>query len=71
MPVPHCGRVANTRSRIELGWVLPAAQTAADWPPRGSGAAAPQGALRAIDPCGAAAILADLRSAPQAAAVSA
>jgi hypothetical protein len=39
--------------------------------PRGNGAAAPQGALRAIDPCGAAALLADLRSAPPAAAISA
>ena len=35
----------------------------------GSGAATPQGALRAIDPCGAAAILTDLRSAPPAAAI--
>src|SRR6266508_3570 len=40
-------------------------------PPRGSGAAAPSGALRAIDPYGAAAFLADLRSAPPAAAISA
>jgi hypothetical protein len=39
-------------------------------PRRGSGAAAPQGALRAIDPRGAAAILADLRSAPPTAAFS-
>src|SRR5215208_6854406 len=38
-------------------------------PPRGSGAAAPSGALRAIDPCGTAAFLADLRSAPPAAAI--
>ena len=38
---------------------------------RGSGVAAPQGALRAIDPCGAAAILADLRSAPPEAAIRA
>ena len=37
-------------------------------PPRGSGAAAPQGALRAIDPYGASAFLADLRSAPPSAA---
>ena len=40
-------------------------------PPRGSGAAAPQGALRAIDPCDAAAILADRRSAPPTAAIPA
>jgi hypothetical protein len=38
-------------------------------PLRGSGAAAPGGALRAIDPCGAAAFLADLRSAPPSAAI--
>jgi hypothetical protein len=35
----------------------------------GSGAARPSGALRAIDPCGTAAFLADLRSAPRAAAI--
>jgi hypothetical protein len=40
-------------------------------PLRGSGAARPQGALRAIDPCGRRAFLADLRSAPPAAAISA
>jgi hypothetical protein len=38
-------------------------------PPWGNGAAAPQGALRAIDPYDAAAILADLRSAPPSAAI--
>src|SRR5688572_1122073 len=40
-------------------------------PPRGSGAAAPGGALRAIDSDDAAAILADLRPAPPLAAISA
>jgi hypothetical protein len=39
-------------------------------PPRGSGAAAPGGALRVIDPYGASAFLADLRPAPPAAAIS-
>ena len=45
-----------------------AAKTAADWPPWGSGAAAPSGALRAIDSSTRSAILADLRPAPPAAA---
>jgi hypothetical protein len=40
-------------------------------PPRGSGAAAPRGALRAIDPCGRRAFLAALRPAPPSAAISA
>jgi hypothetical protein len=45
--------------------------TAAHGPRQGSGARLPQGALRAIDPYGAAAFLADLRPAPPAAAIHA
>jgi hypothetical protein len=45
--------------------------TAGHAPLGGSGAAAPSGALRAIDSYGAAAFLADLRSAPPAAAIPA
>ena len=45
-----------------------AAGCAADWPPWGSGAAAPSGALRAIDPSTRPRLWADLRSAPPTAA---
>jgi hypothetical protein len=52
-----------TAWRLDHCWSCP--------PLRGSGARLPQGALRAIDPCGRRAFLADLRSAPPSAAISA
>jgi hypothetical protein len=48
------------------GWRITAGHA-----PSGSGAARPSGALRAIDSCGASALLADLRSAPPAAVITA
>jgi hypothetical protein len=49
--VPPGARALTLREsrRGPLAYPSPAAGTAADWPPRGSGAATPDGALRAID----------------------
>jgi hypothetical protein len=48
-----CVPLASLAERISAGqspsWGQSAAKTAADWPPSGSGAARPSGALRAID----------------------
>jgi hypothetical protein len=65
----------DLRTCLRLRWRIPAAPAhpRCCWsvPLRRSGVAAPSGALHAIDPCGAAAFLADLRSAPPSVAVSA